>query len=389
MTLEADWVSMRSFWSARICFVLLAIGLFSCGPSKNDKHAAENVAASNGAELLAAEHVHSGNTQGTTYLIKYHGDNVMEQSKIDSVLELVDIEFNLWRPESRINRINDHEGGTELLTFVDSSLLWSVLWSRSLDLYEASHGAFDPTVHPLVELWGFGLSKKGEVSDDDVQRILPAVGMTPDRIDLEEGELNRIYSETYVRKRNQNTSIDFNGIAQGLTVDLLADILLAEGIQDFMVEVGGEVKCQGLRADGQVWRIAIDRPVDQPDGLDERELQSVVAVKDAAICTSGNYRKFYEEDGIRRSHTISPFTGYPVQHSLLSATVHAIDAATADALATACMVWGPEEGKIFIESYRSENAPERIEALFIFATESGEMETWQTEDWDEVLATAH
>ena len=333
-----------------------------------------------------AEHVHTGDTQGTTYLIKYLGDVRVAQSRIDSVLEAVDIEFNLWRTDSRINTINEYTGGNELYTFVDSSRLWSVIWSRSLDLFEASQGAFDPTVHPLVELWGFGLSEKGVVNDEDVRRILPSVGMTADRIDLEENETDRIYQDTYIRKGNPSTSIDFNGIAQGLTVDLLADALLEEGVSNFMVEVGGEVKCQGLRSDGQVWRIAIDLPVDQNDGLDERQLQSIVAVKDAAICTSGNYRKFYEEDGIKRAHTISPFTGYPVQHSLLSATIHAADAAMADALATACMVWGPEEGKRFIETYRSENEFERIEALFIFASESGAMVTWQTQGWDEALS---
>ena len=362
---------------------LIAAFLGSCnvpGPTAPDESTIASAAG-------IAEHVHTGDTQGTTYLIKYLGDVRVAQSRIDSVLEAVDIEFNLWRTDSRINTINEYTGGNELYTFVDSSRLWSVIWSRSLDLFEASQGAFDPTVHPLVELWGFGLSEKGVVNDEDVRRILPSVGMTADRIDLEENETDRIYQDTYIRKGNPSTSIDFNGIAQGLTVDLLADALLEEGVSNFMVEVGGEVKCQGLRSDGQVWRIAIDLPVDQYDGLDERQLQSIVAVKDAAICTSGNYRKFYEEDGIKRSHTISPFTGYPVQHSLLSATIHAADAATADALATACMVWGPEEGKRFIETYRSENEFERIEALFIFASESGAMVTWQTQGWDEALST--
>ena len=361
---------------------LIAAFLGSCnvpGPTAPDESTIASAAG-------IAEHVHTGDTQGTTYLIKYLGDVRVAQSRIDSVLEAVDIEFNLWRTDSRINTINEYTGGNELYTFVDSSRLWSVIWSRSLDLFEASQGAFDPTVHPLVELWGFGLSEKGVVNDEDVRRILPSVGMTADRIDLEENETDRIYQDTYIRKGNPSTSIDFNGIAQGLTVDLLADALLEEGVSNFMVEVGGEVKCQGLRSDGQVWRIAIDLPVDQYDGLDERQLQSIVAVKDAAICTSGNYRKFYEEDGIKRSHTISPFTGYPVQHSLLSATIHAADAATADALATACMVWGPEEGKRFIETYRSENEFERIEALFIFASESGAMVTWQTQGWDEALS---
>ena len=368
----------RTGWC--IGFTVMVL-LSACGSSEGgDLHPADN--PSDGSK----EYLHAGDTQGTTYLVKYHGEEEVEQSVIDSVLEVVDVEFNLWRPDSRINQINSFEGGDQLFTFVDTSRLWSVIWSRSIDLFEASQGAFDPTVHPLVELWGFGLSKRGDVDDADVQRILPDVGLTLDRIDLEENEIDRMYESTYVRKGNPNTSIDFNGIAQGLTVDLLADALWSNGIYNFMVEVGGEVKCHGLRSDGQPWRIAIDLPVDQLDGLDERQLQSIVAVKDAAICTSGNYRKFYEEDGIKRSHTISPFTGYPVQHSLLSATIHAVDAATADALATACMVWGPAEVRQFIEAYRTENEFERIEALFIYATEAEEMETWQTAGWDASLA---
>jgi thiamine biosynthesis lipoprotein len=377
MTLAVDQMR-RTGWC--IGFTVMVL-LSACGSSEGgDLHPADN--PSDGSK----EYLHAGDTQGTTYLVKYHGEEEVEQSVIDSVLEVVDVEFNLWRPDSRINQINSFEGGDQLFTFVDTSRLWSVIWSRSIDLFEASQGAFDPTVHPLVELWGFGLSKRGDVDDADVQRILPDVGLTLDRIDLEENEIDRMYESTYVRKGNPNTSIDFNGIAQGLTVDLLADALWSNGIYNFMVEVGGEVKCHGLRSDGQPWRIAIDLPVDQLDGLDERQLQSIVAVKDAAICTSGNYRKFYEEDGIKRSHTISPFTGYPVQHSLLSATIHAVDAATADALATACMVWGPAEGKQFIEAYRTENEFERIEALFIYATEAEEMETWQTAGWDASLA---
>ena len=376
MTLAVDQMRWTD-WC--IGFTVMAL-LSACGSSEGgDLHPADN--PSDGSK----EHLHAGDTQGTTYLVKYHGEEELEQSVIDSVLEVVDVEFNLWRSESRINQINSFEGGDQLFTFVDTSRLWSVIWSRSIDLFEASQGAFDPTVHPLVELWGFGLSKRGDVDDADVQRILPDVGLTLDRIDLEENEIDRMYESTYVRKGNPNTSIDFNGIAQGLTVDLLADALWSNGIHNFMVEVGGEVKCHGLRSDGQPWRIAIDLPVDQLDGLDERQLQSIVAVKDAAICTSGNYRKFYEEDGIKRSHTISPFTGYPVQHSLLSATIHAVDAATADALATACMVWGPAEGQQFIEAYRTENEFERIEALFIYATEAEEMETWQTAGWDASL----
>ena len=328
--------------------------------------------------------VHRGETQGTTYALKYHGVDSVPQAAIDSVLEAVDVEFNLWRPESRINAINAFNRSDSLFQFVDQNRLWSSIWDQCLDLHTASQGAFDPTVQPLVELWGFGLKKRDRVTADQVEGLMPHVGLSFDRIDLNDVELDRRYQYTTVRKRDSLTRIDFNGIAQGLTVDLLADLLMERGATNFMVEVGGEVRCGGTRYDGQPWRIAVDRPVASTDGLETRELQTVVAIADAAICTSGNYRKFYEEDGIKRSHTISPFTGYPVQHSLLSATVHAVNASTADALATACMVWGPEEGRRFIESYRAANPYERIEAYFISDTGEEEWVVWQSEGWSEL-----
>lgn len=328
--------------------------------------------------------VHRGETQGTTYAIKYHGVDSVPQSAIDSVLEAVDVEFNLWRPASRINAINAFDRQDSLFQFVDSNRLWSSIWDQCLDLHTASQGAFDPTVQPLVELWGFGLKKRDRVTAEQVQALMPHVGLSFERIDLNDVEVDRNYQFTTVRKRDPLTRIDFNGIAQGLTVDLLAEMLMEHGAADFMVEVGGEVRCGGRRADGQPWRIAVDRPIDSTDGLDARELQTVVAIQDAAICTSGNYRKFYEEDGVKRSHTISPFTGYPVQHSLLSASVHAVNASTADALATACMVWGPEEGQRFIASYRAANPFERIEAYFISDAGDGEWVVWESDGWSEL-----
>lgn len=336
-------------------------------------------------QSASSDTVHLGETQGTTYMVKYHGVDSVPQAAIDSVLEAVDVEFNLWRPESRINAINAFDRSDSLFQFVDGTGLWSSIWAQTLDLHAASQGAFDPTVQPLVELWGFGLTKRAEVKDEDVQALMPHVGLSFERIDLNEVMEAKQYRFTTVRKRDPQTRIDFNGIAQGMTVDLLAELLQSRGASDFMVEVGGEVRCGGKRSDGDPWRIAIDRPIASQDGLDQREMQAVVGISDAAICTSGNYRKFYEEDGIKRSHTISPFNGYPVQHSLLSATVHAVNASTADALATACMVWGPEEGQRFIETYREANPFERVEAYFISDGGAGEWETWQSEGWKDLV----
>ena len=360
-----------------VAFVLRGVGVlglcavlcFSCGSPQQ----------------ASSDIVHLGETQGTTYMVKYHGVGSVPQAAIDSVLEAVDVEFNLWRPESRINVINAFDRSDSLFQFLDGKGLWSSIWAQTLDLHAASQGAFDPTVQPLVELWGFGLTKRAEVTDEDVQALMPHVGLSFERIDLNEVMEAKQYRFTTVRKRDPQTRIDFNGIAQGMTVDLLAELLQSHGASDFMVEVGGEVRCGGKRSDGNPWRIAIDRPIESQDGLDEREMQAVVGISNAAICTSGNYRKFYEEDGIKRSHTISPFNGYPVQHSLLSATVHAVNASTADALATACMVWGPEEGQRFIETYRDANPFERVEAYFISDGGAGEWETWQSAGWEDLV----
>lgn len=332
-------------------------------------------------------YVHQGETQGTTYTIKYHGDAEISQAAIDSVLDAVDQEFNLWLPQSRINQINGFDSVDSLFEFDDEHQLWSVIWARSLDLHEASHGAFDPTVQPLVELWGFGLQKADAVTEDAVKAILPHVGMTTDRIDLIEEEINFEYIRSFIRKGDARVGLDFNSIAQGLTVDLLADLLERSGNTNFMVEIGGEVKCGGVRLDGGSWRIAIDQPVEGSGTESDRPMAAIVNVHNAAICTSGNYRKFYEMDGIKRSHTISPFTGYPVQHGLLSATIHAVDATTADALATACMVWGPIEGRNFIENYRSENPFEKVEAYFIMSTDQGTMASWESEGWKALKAS--
>lgn len=358
-----------------LAFALIAAGLTGCGGSGTGD---ENTAVAEDSEVMS----HAGDTQGTTYLIKYHGEHGISQASIDSILEAVDVEFNLWRPDSRINAINAHGQADSLFVFQDESGLWSSLWAQTLDLHEASQGAFDPTVQPLVELWGFGLKKRATVLPSHVEAIMPHVGLSFERIDLNEVEDDRVYQFTTVRKRDPETRLDFNGIAQGLTVDLLAGWLLENGIENFMVEVGGEVKCHGLRTDGSPWRIAIDQPIDDDADGFQRELQTIVEVKDAAVCTSGNYRKFYEEDGIKRSHTISPFTGFPVQHGLLSATVHAVDASTADALATACMVWGPEDGQRFILQYREQNPFERVEAYFISDDGKGAWNIWSTPGWE-------
>jgi len=293
---------------------------------------------------------HQGEAQGTTYSIKYLSEERVEDAVFEELLEAMDQAANLWRPESTINAINAWDRTDSLFGFVDSTHIIGPLWALSEELHELTRGAFDPTVSPLVELWGFGLSKREEVTQVDVDSVLSFTGMRPDRFDLNEEEKDNQYVATWVRKGDARAALDFNAVAQGYTVDLLLEALRERGIDNAMVELGGEVACRGVNVQGMPWRIAVDRPV-MGTGAADRVLETVVSVDDRAICTSGSYRKFYERDGRRFSHTIDPATGWPAENGLLSATVLAPTAAYADALATAFMVLGVDQTQGFLSAY--------------------------------------
>ena len=326
-------------------FVAVALFLSGCadqGPAKE--------VAGDGGDPAPTVQFHQGEAQGTTYSIKYLSDERVEHAVFEDLLEDMDQAANLWRPESTLNAINAWNRTDSLFGFVDSTHIIGPLWALSEELHELTRGAFDPTVSPLVELWGFGLSKRGDVTPADVDSVLAFTGLRPDRLDLNEEEEDGYYVATWVRKGDARAALDFNAVAQGYTVDLLLEALRERGIDNAMVELGGEVVCRGVNAAGEPWRIAVDRPV-MGSGVGDRVLETVVSVQDRAICTSGSYRKFYEHDGRRFSHTIDPATGWPAENGLLSATVLAPTAAYADALATAFMVLGVEQTRGFLAAY--------------------------------------
>ena len=335
----------------------------------------------------SSERIHSGEAQGTTYMIKYTGDESVTQLQVDSVIESMDVEMNTWRNDARISKLNNFTREDVAFSFDDHSKIWSVIWELSSDIRTDSDGAFDPTVKPLVDLWGFGLQHVDSVDSTDVDSIMRFVGFGPENIDLKEPGASRSLSETQIFKGDGRTQLDFNAIAQGYTVDMLIHLLLESGIENAMVELGGEVRCIGLNLKGLPWRIAVDKPVTN-NRAGGRPLQAILEVNNASVCTSGNYRKFKEIDGVRVSHTIDPRTGYPAYHALLSVTIQAGSAAVADAYATACMVLGPKDGRAFIERMLRENPGESIEALFIIdagvnATTDVPFEFWATEGWKE------
>lgn len=285
-----------------------------------------------------------GEAQGTTYKVTIVGDTLNRQMAIDSILDRLDQDLSLWVENSLINRVNAFDRTDTVFAFHDTLGIFSLLYDVSSEIYRKTEGAFDPTVYPLVNAWGFGLENRKEMNQEKVDSLLEFVGFEPFRIDLNEFEQNYVYQYSEIRKGRMQTQLDFNAIAQGYSVDIICDYLNEEGLENYMVELGGEVKCKGFNPNAEIWRIAVDKPVEGA----ERTFQAILNVKDKAVATSGNYRKFYEKDGVKYSHTIDPRTGYPVQHSLLSATVMANDCGIADAYATAFMVMGVEKTAEFI-----------------------------------------
>ncbi|MDE5739224.1 MAG: FAD:protein FMN transferase, partial [Bacteroidaceae bacterium] len=227
--------------------------------------------------------------------------------------------------------------------------------------------AFDITVAPLVNLWGFGFQNDSDVNNAKVDSLLTFVGI--DNVQLLNGTIQKVHPETM---------LDCSAIAKGYGVDAVGMYLERQGIKNYMVEIGGEVRVRGTNPQGELWHIGINRPTDDPNNMNN-EVEQVLQVTQLAMATSGNYRNFYEKDGKKYAHTIDPRTGYPVQHSILSSTVLAQDCATADAYATAFMVLGMEASQQVLSEH-----PELM-AFFIYSDADGHLQTWMTEGMEKMV----
>lgn len=289
-----------------------------------------------------------GFTQGTTYNITYESlDSTNYKNKIEALLAEFDTSLSTYNLLSLITKINNNET-------TNTNYYFRKVFEKAEEVYKTSNGSFDITVAPLVNAWGFGFKNKEEITDAKIDSILKFVGF------------NKVYlKDSFIVKSDPRLMLDVNAIAQGYSVDVIADFLEEQGIQNYLVEIGGEVKTKGFNKKGNVWRIGIDKPIDN-NNIPGENIQAIVKLSNKSLATSGNYRKFYERDGVKYSHTIDPKTGYPVTHSLLSATVIANDCMTADAYATAFMVMGLDQAYDLAESL-----PE-IEAIFIYNDESGQ-----------------
>lgn len=280
-----------------------------------------------------------GETMGTSYsikLIELPAGQTPEtlQAALDARLERINDLMSTYRPSSALSRFNASRS-TDWQS-VDAELAHLVEQARSI--HALSDGAFDVTVGPLVDLWGFGPRMQAfQIPEDHhIESARARIGTEKLSVSLDPPAL---------RKDHPALELDLSAIAKGYGVDQIAVLLDGLGLSDYLVEIGGELRARGHKPDGRPWRIAIERPT-----AGSREVYRVIALEDAAMATSGDYRNFHEIDGRLYSHTIDPATGRPVEHTLASVTVIAADCARADALATALLVLGPSRGFELAES---------------------------------------
>jgi thiamine biosynthesis lipoprotein len=273
-----------------------------------------------------------GNIFGTYYNIRYEATEDLHDS-ILHYLQVFDQSLSMFNQQSIISRINRNDS-------VTTDDLFNTMFREAMAISQLSDGAFDITVRPLVNAWGFGTKSqepRAKSQDINLDSIKAFVGY--DKIILEGHHL---------LKSDPRTTLDASAIAKGYACDVVANLLRKKGCDNLLVDIGGEVVLQGINDKGKEWRVGITRPTIDATGA-EKELQEVIASNHLCMATSGNYLQYYFVDGQRRSHTIDPRTGYPVHHSLLSATVTASSCMRADALATACMVLGEQEALKMIE----------------------------------------
>jgi FAD:protein FMN transferase len=308
----------------------------------------------------------TGFIQGTTYSIVFENDGRFKaqnlKSDVEKILHQFDMSLSLYVDSSVLSKVNRNED-------INLDKFFMEAFKKSVEITKLTDGAFDITVGPLVKAWGFGPDAHKNFSESKRDSLLKLVGM--DKVKIENGKLV---------KTDPGINLDFNAIAQGYSVDIVSDYFTGKGIKSYLVEIGGEVRVKGDKQ-GVLWRIGIDRPSDD-NNLPGNDLQAVINLKDRSLATSGNYRKFYVENGIKYSHTIDPRTGYPAKNQLLSATIIADECATADGIATACMVIGKDKTIEFLGLH-----PE-YDAFLVFSDENGDYQTWTSENLKRFISEA-
>ncbi len=274
----------------------------------------------------------NGMVMGTSYSVQIVAmpkavDRDKLSGSIAEVLNAVDARMSTYKPESELSVLN----GSDIAVPQALSRQLANVLALALDVHQQSEGAFDVTVGPLVQLWGFGSRSTNQVrpAKEDLKAVLDSIGSQALTLDQDKLQLSR----------SKAVEIDLSAIAKGFAVDELANYLKSKGIEHFLVEVGGELRASGLNKRGHLWLVGIEKPDAAPGNA-----LGAVPLRDVAIATSGDYRNYFEEEGVRYSHTIDPRTGQPVTHQLASVSVLHASAALADAWATALNVLGPDQG---------------------------------------------
>jgi len=315
--------------------VILLVFLSSCQPKKS--------------EYLKI----AGYAQGTSFHITYENSNNENYGDaIDSILKAFDKSCSMYDSTSIISRINNNDPTVEADDwFID-------VFKKSAEVNALSDGALDITVGPVVRAWGFGAQPMAKHDRAYIDSLLQYVGM--EKVKL---------AGRKVIKQLPGVSLDVNAVAQGYSVDVLAKFFDQKGIKNYLVEIGGEVRSNGTNAKNMLWRVGIDRPADD-NIIPGQQIQAIIELNNKSLTTAGNYRKFFVENGVKYGHTIDPKTGYPAKNTLLSATVVADDAVTADAWDTAFMVLGLEKSKEILTKLKG------IEVYFIYSNDKGEYEIY-------------
>lgn len=297
---------------------------------------------------------------GTVYHITYQNDNNLKQN-IEAELDKVNKTFSTFDSTSIISLINQNKP-------VKINDMFAEIFDLSEEISTETEGAFDITVAPLVNLWGFGFKSGQKPTKEKIDSLRLLVGYNKVKL-----------YENGVKKKNPKIMLDCSAVAKGYGSDIVARYLREQGVKNFMVEIGGEIVTSGLSENRLPWKIGVTKPSDNKTDMNQ-EVETILNVTDKAMATSGNYRNFYYKGGKKYAHTIDPKTGYPVQHSLLSATVLAKNCATADAYATSFMVMGVEKAEALLEKH-----PELM-AYFIYAGPKGELKTWYSPSMKDKIA---
>ncbi|MBU0488214.1 MAG: FAD:protein FMN transferase [Bacteroidetes bacterium] len=296
----------------------------------------------------------NGLTQGTYYSIKYFEADSSDYSLlIEEKFGEINSSMSIFDTSSIVSHFNNNDS----LAVADRH--FDRVITRALQISRETNGLFDITVGQLVNAWGFGFANKLEMNQNIIDSLLLLTGYQ---------KIN--YDNKKVVKKYPRIKMDFNAIAQGYTVDVIAEMLDSLGLTSYLIDVGGEVRSKGKKPDGSLWKVGVEKPTEDMNA--GREIEIVVGLTDKSLATSGSYRKYFEENGVRYSHTIDPHTGKPAQHTLLSVSVVANNCTDADAYATAFMVMGLDSAKSFLQKHSE------LDACFIYHDTDGKMELEMT-----------